>query len=338
MLEQYFKITNNEVDDKGFQYVDGLNIYKDESGIYFSKADKIHNYYQHGCYLRIVQLPITNPDFMMYEDNDGLFWANMVELKERYSLADLNTYHKFNLKMIDLTTAASNGFFDIVKYLVENGANVDESKYGPLKWSVSNGHLDVVKYLVEQGAFICDTAMYYAITGCHFDIIEYLLSKGATYSNCISAAIELVNKNRLDVILYLINNRFDIAQNYKYILIAASTKGVYDIVKYFVNNRNKMSIEYNVTPSDIQFALNASLVVAAKHGQLEVVKYLIAAGADIHTAFDTSLIFGAENGYMNIVKCLVEAGANIYAQNNKAIVKSAENNNLDITKYLLKMN
>ena len=348
MFTQYFKITNaEEKDSKGFQYVDGLNEWKGKfvkmnmenknPGISFTTADQIHRYYHHGCYLRLVEVPITNPDFVMLEDN-GLFWANMVVLKDRYPLSDLGTYNKFGLKMIDFTYAASQGYFDVVKYLVENGSVIDEANCSPLKWSAHNGHLEIVKYLVENGATLCDSAMYHAILNCHLHIIEYLLSRGATYDNCFGAVTEIVNKNRLDVLIYLINNKFDIARYYGYILINASVKGIYDIVKYLLDNIETMATDYNIPLDDVKIAINISLVEAAKHGCTEVVKYLIDAGADVEAADNNALIYSARKGYMDIVKCLVEAGANVYAQSNKAIIMSAKKNHLEVIKYLLQVN
>ena len=47
-----------------------------------------------------------------------------------------------------------NGHLEIVKYLVENGANINEkNKDGdtPLICASINGHLEIVKYLCQNG-------------------------------------------------------------------------------------------------------------------------------------------------------------------------------------------
>ena len=49
-----------------------------------------------------------------------------------------------------LRNASQNGYFEIVKYLVENGANVKNSS--ALRGASEYGHLEIVKYLVENGA------------------------------------------------------------------------------------------------------------------------------------------------------------------------------------------
>jgi hypothetical protein len=46
-----------------------------------------------------------------------------------------------------------HGYIDIVKFLVENGANIhvnDGHANAPLKYALENKHMDVVEYLREQ--------------------------------------------------------------------------------------------------------------------------------------------------------------------------------------------
>ena len=55
----------------------------------------------------------------------------------------------------------------------------------PLHFSALKGHYDIVRYLVDNGADIHlkdknkSTALYSAETNGHFDIVEYLKDKGA---------------------------------------------------------------------------------------------------------------------------------------------------------------
>ena len=55
----------------------------------------------------------------------------------------------------DLHQAASEGHLEVVRLLVENGANVnarDENGRTPLFRAADEGHLDIVRLLVENGA------------------------------------------------------------------------------------------------------------------------------------------------------------------------------------------
>ena len=50
---------------------------------------------------------------------------------------------------------AANGHLEVVKYLIERGADVHaDNDYYALRYSAGKGHLEVVKYLIEKGANI----------------------------------------------------------------------------------------------------------------------------------------------------------------------------------------
>ena len=55
--------------------------------------------------------------------------------------------------MID---AVREGKLERVKHLVEQGACVHSRNNFGLRWAIHNKHVDVMKYLVEQGADVDD--------------------------------------------------------------------------------------------------------------------------------------------------------------------------------------
>ncbi len=71
-----------------------------------------------------------------------------------------------------LTSAAYRGYLDIVKLLYENGCKlyVDTFDENPLFAAICERHLDVVKYLVEKGI---DLSPKYTIGGKQMDACEY---------------------------------------------------------------------------------------------------------------------------------------------------------------------
>lgn len=80
--------------------------------------------------------------------------------------------------------AIKSGSLDMVRYLVEHGADVNERDYDtPLMRASECGNLNIVKYLVECGAKIetpvCDSALIHAVKHHHLDIVKYLLEHGA---------------------------------------------------------------------------------------------------------------------------------------------------------------
>lgn len=88
----------------------------------------------------------------------------------------------------ELMMAAASGQIWRVKYLVENGANVnwrDEEGYTPLTWAAQHGHAPVAEYLISRFAQVnpTDKAGYtplmWAAQEGHVTVLETLLKKGA---------------------------------------------------------------------------------------------------------------------------------------------------------------
>jgi len=107
MQQQYFKVTNLEETHFGFKYTDGLNVdtksFVNNYGLHFTTLEYIHEFYEYGCFLREVYLPINNPDFKMVQ-NGNMFKANMIILGNKYSLYDKDTYTYFDLDILDNNT------------------------------------------------------------------------------------------------------------------------------------------------------------------------------------------------------------------------------------------
>ena len=67
---------------------------------------------------------------------------------------NVNERHFFTRDTI-LIEAADNGHLNVVKLLIEKGADVNlkgEAWYGPLHAAAAKGHIEVVKILLENGA------------------------------------------------------------------------------------------------------------------------------------------------------------------------------------------
>ncbi|GAB6023007.1 hypothetical protein CHUAL_007098 [Chamberlinius hualienensis] len=81
--------------------------------------------------------------------------------------------------------ASDIGNLNVVKFLCENGANVNDQnnaqKCSPINYAVINGHFNVVKYLISKGAnimaedYLKHNVLYVAILYGQSQIIEYLM-------------------------------------------------------------------------------------------------------------------------------------------------------------------
>lgn len=83
-----------------------------------------------------------------------------------------------------LRAACERGYFEMVEYLVENGANIHALEDNPLRKACEKGHLEIVKYLIENGAHIHsrhDVALREAARNNHLEVVKFLIDKGADF-------------------------------------------------------------------------------------------------------------------------------------------------------------
>ena len=102
-------------------------------------------------------------------------------------------------------------------------------------------------------------------------------------------------------------------------LISLVKEGNFQKIKEFVDNLKP---------------LNRALVRASELGRLDIVKYLIGAGADISNKFFEPLKAAAENGHLEVVKYFIEEkGVDIHVGTDHVLRYAAERGYLDIVKY-----
>ena len=87
-----------------------------------------------------------------------------------------------------LSAAAGRGHLDILRYLVEQGADMEKTDrfgYSPLMDASSGGHLEVARYLLEQGANRDKannggyTSLHWAARNGHLETAKLLMVYGA---------------------------------------------------------------------------------------------------------------------------------------------------------------
>jgi hypothetical protein len=128
-----------------------------------------------------------------------------------------DTWWKFqyqkNYKSCQLRRAIILGYLDIVKYMIELGADVHIFEVNPVMLASSGGHLDVVKYLAEKGLDIhaCgDEALISACRSGHLDVVKYLIEQGADIHTFGDLAILWASRGRhSSVVNYLLKQMYD---------------------------------------------------------------------------------------------------------------------------------
>ncbi len=238
-----------------------------------------------------------------------------------------------------LNAAIIKGDIEIVKYLVSEGAGVnqrDSSNEAPLIIAIKEEKLDMIAYLISQGAdvnltvYFNDSPLHKAAGRGKLAIVKLLVSHGAELNfknnHKETPLFIAVEQNYSDIAKYLISQGAFVNiknQQGKYPLHVAAYQGHVELVKLLVSRDAEVNVKdvYDITP----------LHDAANIGQLVIVKHLVSNGADVNikgaafiewspiyrTMGCTPLHVAANKGYLEIVKYLISQGADINAKNNE---------------------
>ncbi|KAJ5172513.1 hypothetical protein N7492_005106 [Penicillium capsulatum] len=234
-----------------------------------------------------------------------------------------------------LTIAAYHGHVELVKYLVQAGADVNKvlrsGYYGnALDAAAKCGHIEIVRSLIQAGTDV-----------------NTLFEVGSSGSVLISAAVEgslenvkiMVQEGKADVNLMPPRGVYGSA------LAAAASRNHLETVKYLVEKGH----------ADVNLVLEtgfhgSALAAAASGGHLETVKYLVQdAHADVNLMLQTgrlgsALAAAASGGHLETVKFLVQDGSAEVNQSlqcgdsGTALMAAAESGDARILEYLISVN
>jgi len=205
--------------------------------------------------------------------------------KKEYSLFSPKHKEIYYEKMSDdmkLYKATKFGELDVVEYLVEKGAKInDQEVYN----AMSSGNLDLVKYLVGKGARVDRMSVSGAVTTGNLGLVKYLAGKGSETTD--DTDYYASKTGNLDLVKYLVDEkRAKISYNS---VSGAVETGNLDLVKYLVEKGAKID--------------DHSVYYAVKTGNLSLVKYLIKNGAEIDD-YDYATSYATKNGHQDIVDYL----------------------------------
>jgi len=204
-----------------------------------------------------------------------------------------------------LHIAAGHGHFDIVKILVENGANVnakDLMGFTPLHSAIMGNHLAIVKFLIENGADINAKA-------------ENELPGGTGWTPLHLAA----SSGNLDIVKYLIDHGADVnAKDDVWFtpLHEAARFGHSSVVELLIHHGADVNAKSITGSTPLHEAIGVIISARVLHTLdkcLFVAKLLIDHGADVNAKEGllgwTPLHCAAKWGFEDLVKLLLESGA-----------------------------
>ena len=154
------------------------------------------------------------------------------------------TNFDFHDKKNALLFAVSNGYLEIVKYLVNRGMDITITDNIAVRWAAEHGHLDIVKYLIAQGADIHardEEPLRWAAARGHLETVKYLVEQGADIHAQKDKALRyaVYYDGNLEVIKYLVESGADIHADNDYVLRYAAEEIAGYLEEVLKNDSNR---------------------------------------------------------------------------------------------------
>lgn len=253
-----------------------------------------------------------------------------------------------------LIPAASSGYLEVCKFLVEKGIDVnakDKDGITALMEASIMGHADIVQFLLESGADVNEaassevTALWLAASEGRANVMKILLEKGADASNAridgITALMTASVGGHADAVAILLENGADPLHEDRdghTPLINAAENGDINVMKLLVEKAGTPDYVNHVTANGL-----SAIVMAAANGKAEAVKFLVENGANANVSYGdnqvTALMYAAASGHVDAVNVLVDIGkADMEAKHSNggtALLEAATGGNGETVKLLI---
>ena len=247
-----------------------------------------------------------------------------------------------------LILASQNGHCDLVRQLLERGADVNAAKQNggtALILASHKGYSDVVKLLLEWGAEV-NAAMHNGCTALmatcwngHCNVVRLLLERGADV-NAVKEDGEtalILARFHCDVMKLLLERGAEVnaaTLGGLTALILTSQNGNCDIVRLLLKR------EADVNAATLEGC--TALMVASQNGHCDVVTMLLQRKAEVNTIAQdgsTALILASNAGHYDVVRLLLEMEAEVNKDGEQngwtALMCASQNCHYNIVRLLL---
>ena len=231
-----------------------------------------------------------------------------------------------------LRYAAEFAHLQVVKHLVENGADVNGYGGSILRFPCSQGkeRIEIVKYLVENGAFADIVALKNAVKYSNLEMVKYLLAHGANVHDLDSYwIITSCERGKFDTIEYLIEIGFDIHMQNDILLWEAIKDGKSAAVKYLLSKGLRLNpcielanlavIDY-LESQELDIKIYNSVVIKSvvRFQKLDVLRHLVDQGFDIISVIEKEdLDYVLQRPETAFVKYLASQNIDLYGDDFK---------------------
>ncbi len=269
-------------------------------------------------------------------------------LKKAINLQNANAFDSAGVNL--LTRAVMTGDLNIVKILVEQGADVNlrnKTTTGsvPLMLASGNTSLEIARYLIARGAEVDipdthgDPAINWSAYYGNLPFTKLMLDEGARTDQrsihsdgVLQVALKEWNDSIVDLLLAYGISFYEPKPGTE-ALIKAAKKNDFSAFKSLLKPEH-------VNARDA--AGNTLLMLAAQRGYAEMTDYLLKNGADINAlnpAGHTALNLAVYYGHNALAKHLIEQGADVNKTDERFVlpplVAAVRSNNLEMGAYLL---
>jgi ankyrin repeat protein len=230
-----------------------------------------------------------------------------------------------------LHTAARYGKFDIAKYLISQGAEVnattslDYDGSTPLIEACVYGHPKTATVLINNGAKVNlatenhGLPLFYTALFGYKDLAKLLIENGAKIdTGSLSPLGAACMAGDTAMISFLINNGANVNYyNGETALMEACEEGKLEAVKLLLNKGadiDQKDCEANAKTANYVHKGETALMMAIKKGHSDIVTYLIEKGANINyldLLHESPLYKAVDANNFEIAKLLIDKGANV---------------------------
>jgi ankyrin repeat protein len=218
--------------------------------------------------------------------------------------------------------AASGGYEEMVKSIIECGVSVNKTGYSPLMAAIDEGNDPIIQMLLEAGADVSaqiggkwnyGCPLGHAIEKGNTRLVEQLISLGADVNGRVgvfgTALRHAAHHGDLEAVAILLRNGAD---------VNASTDDFRSPLASAVTSANEILIRQLLDAgADVNIDGGEPLLIAAGTGKMHIVKLLLESGAELHIQQgipERALQRAASFARKDICEFFIEQGADVNAQ------------------------